>query len=254
MRVVLVTGLLGFSVCGVYGQPAPPAFDVASVKVSAPRGGEGRGMMGGETISPSPGGVTMRNVHLKSVVQWAYHVQSIQVLGPAWLDTDRYDIMAKAAGETSTERLRLMMQTLLAERFKLTFHRETREMPAYVLTVAKGGHKLKESQGDGDMEVKPSGRGMSASFSHVTMAQLSEFTSSPLQGVVVDQTGLKGRYDFSLDLSSYMSGDVRPMGIEDGINLLIQAAGEQLGIKIDQKKLPAEVLIVDHAEKAPVEN
>jgi uncharacterized protein (TIGR03435 family) len=103
------------------------------------------------------------------------------------------------------------------------------------------------------MEVKPNGR-MGVSFSRVTLAQLSELTSSPLQGVVVDQTGLKGRYDFSLDMSSYMTGDARPMGIDDRINMLIQAVNEQLGIRIDQKKVPSEVLIVDHAEKVPTEN
>lgn len=255
MRMAWGAGLLVFGVSAAFGQSAAPAaaFDVASVKVST--SGAGEGQRGRETITPSPGGVTMRSVHLKSVVQWAYHVQAIQVSGPGWLDNDRYDIVAKAAGEAPLDRLRAMMQALLADRFKLTLHRETKEMPAYVFTVAKGGHKLKESQGDGqmEMEVKPNNSRMGASFSRVTLAQLSDLVSSPLQGVVVDQTGLKGRYDFSLDLSSYMSAD-RPMGIDDAINMMIQVINEQLGIKIEQKKLPAEVLIVDHAEKVPVEN
>jgi uncharacterized protein (TIGR03435 family) len=253
MRFVLRASLLVWGVCAAFGQsPEPaPAFDVASVKVNA--AGVGEGQRGRETITPSPGGVTMTNVHLKSVVQWAYHVQGIQVTGPGWLDNDTYDIVARAAGQTPLDRLRVMMQTLLAERFKLALHRETKDMPAYVLTVAKGGHKLTESKGGGDMEVKPNGR-MGVSFSRVTLAQLSELTSSPLQGVVVDQTGLKGRYDFSLDMSSYMTGDARPMGIDDRINMLIQAVNEQLGIRIDQKKVPSEVLIVDHAEKVPTEN
>jgi uncharacterized protein (TIGR03435 family) len=198
----------------------------------------------------------MKNVHLKSVMQWAYHLQAIQISGPSWLDDNRYDIVAKAASETPTERQRAMMQTLLAERFKLTFHRETKEMPAYVVTVAKSGHKLKPSEGDGEMEVKPSGKSpMAAAFSHVTLPQLSEMASSPLQGVVIDQTGLKGGYDFTLDMSPFMGGgDFRPTGIEDVITMIIQAAKEQLGIVIEQKKTPVEVLIVDHAEKIPVEN
>lgn len=256
MRVVLGTSLLIFSACGAFSQPAeaPPAFDVASVKVNTAGTGEGKGR-GREMVTPSPAGVTMRNVRLKSVVQWAYHLQTIQVAGPGWLDDDRYDIVAKTAGQESVERQRVMMQTLLAQRFNLTFHRETKEMPAYVVTVAKGGHKLKASQGEGEMEVKPSGNGkMSAMFSHVTLAQLSEMMSSQLQGVVVDQTGLKGGYDFSLDLSGFMSGDFRPTGMDDVINIVIQAANEQLGIKIEQKKAPAELLTVDHAERVPVEN
>jgi uncharacterized protein (TIGR03435 family) len=256
MRAILGTSLLIFSAGGAFGQPVEaPAFEVASVKMHATGSGEGPGR-GQEIITPSPAGVTMKNVHLKSVLQWAYHLQAIQVSGPSWLDDNRYDIVAKAAGETPGERQRVMMQTLLAQRFKLTFHRETKEMPAYVFTVAKGGHKLKPSESEGEMEVKPSGKGkMAADFSRVTLAQLSEMASSPLQGVVVDQTGLKGSYDFTLDMSPFIGGgDFRPTGIEDVITMIIQAANEQLGIKIEQKKAPAELLIVDHAEKIPVEN
>jgi uncharacterized protein (TIGR03435 family) len=256
MRARLGSSLLIFSACGAFGQPAvSPAFEVASVKMNAAGSGEGAGR-GREVITPSPAGVTMKNVHLKSVVQWAYHLQAIQVSGPSWLDDNRYDIVAKAAGETPGERQRVMMQTLLAQRFKLTFHRETKEMPAYVFTVAKGGHKLKPSESEGEMEVKPSATGkMAAQFSRVTLAQLSEMASSPLQGVVVDQTGLKGSYDFTLDMAPFIGGgDFRPTGIEDVITMIIQAVNEQLGIKIEQKKVPAELLIVDHAEKVPVEN
>jgi uncharacterized protein (TIGR03435 family) len=256
MRAILGTSLLILSAGGAFCQPAEaPAFEVASVKMNGAGSGEGPGR-GREIVTPSPAGVTMKNVHLKSIVQWAYHMQAIQVLGPSWLDDNRYDIVAKTAGETPVERQRVMMQTLLAERFKLTFHRETKEMPAYVFTVAKSGHKLKQSESEGELEVKPSSSGkMAAAFTHVTLAQLSEMASSPLQGVVVDQTGLKGSYDFTLDMSPFMGGgDFRPTGIEDIITMIIQAANEQLGIKIEQKKVPAELLIVDHAEKVPVEN
>jgi uncharacterized protein (TIGR03435 family) len=188
------------------------------------------------------------------VIQWAYHLQAIQVTGPGWIDSDRFDINAKSAGPASTDQLRQMAQTLLTQRFKLTFHKDTKEMPAYVVTVAKGGHKLKQSEGEGDMDVKPSAAGnrMVANFTHVTLGQLSEMISSPLQAVVVDQTGLKGSWDFTLDMSSMMM--TQPTGIEDAIGMVIQAANEQLGIKIELKKLPAEVLIVDHAERVPVEN
>jgi uncharacterized protein (TIGR03435 family) len=261
MRVALGTTLSIFTACAAFGQPAAPApaFEVASVKASAGAGGGegmGPGRGGRETVTPSPAGVTMKNVHLKSVIQWAYHLQAIQVSGPGWLDDNRYDIVAKAAGEVPTGQQRLMMQTLLAQRFKLACHQETKEMPAYVLTVAKGGHKLKQSESEGDMELKPGASNrMSASFSRVTMAQLEDMVSSPLQGVVVDQTGLKGSYDFTLDMSPFLGGgDFKPTGIEDVITMITQAAKEQLGIVIEQKKVPAELLIVDHVEKSPVEN
>jgi uncharacterized protein (TIGR03435 family) len=256
MRVALGTIFSILSVGGSFGQsPATaPAFDVASVKASA--GGSGEGGRGREIVTPSPAGITMLNVHLKSVMGWAYHLQPIQISGPGWLDDNRYDIVAKAAVETPTERQRAMMQTLLAERFKLTSHRETKELPAYILTVAKSGLKLTPSQGEGEMELKPSGKNpMAAAFSHVTMAQLLERLSPALPGVVIDQTGLTGSYDFNLNLAQYLgAGDFHPTGIEDVITVMIQAAKEQLGILIEQKKVPVEVLIVDHVEKIPVEN
>jgi uncharacterized protein (TIGR03435 family) len=203
-------------------------------------------------ITPSPGGVTMTNTSLKAVVQWAYHLQSVQVVGPAWLDSNRYDIVAKAATATPPEELRRMTQTLLAQRFQLTFHHDTKVMPAYIVTVAKGGHKMKPSEGEGEMQVKPTGKGLTVAFTHVTLAQLAEFASSPLQGVIVDQTGLHGAWDFTLDPSSVMLN--QPADREDAINMIIQVLSEQLGIKIDEKKVPAEIFIVDHAEKIPVEN
>ena len=186
------------------------------------------------------------------MVQWAYHLQPIQVTGPGWIESNRYDIMAKASGPVSHDQLRQMMQTLLAQRFKLTYHTENKEMPAYVVTVAKGGHKMKQSEGEGEMDVKPTGRGLIVAFTHVTMEQLTDLTQSPLQGVVVDQTGLKGAWDFTLDASSFAM--TQPTGIEDAINMVIQAVNEQLGLKIEQKKVPAELLTVDHADKVPVEN
>lgn len=252
MRALLGPSLLILSVCPAFSQTAEgaPAFDVASVKLSPPGAGEKQIR---ESITPSPSGVTMRNIRLRSVVGWAYHFQPIQIVAPSWMDSERYDIVAKASGEVPRERLREMMQALLASRFKLTFHRDTKEMPAYVVTVAKSGLKIKESQAQGDMQIKPSGLA-AASFSHVTLGQVVEMASSELQAVVVDQTGLKGSYDFTLDMSGFMAGDFHPTGIEDVIAILIQAANDQLGIKIDQKKTLADRLIVDHAERVPVEN
>ncbi len=240
--------LAGANVLCGQAADAPVAFDVASVKMVG--AGEGKGR---ELITPSPSGVTLRNVHLRNAIGWAYHLQAIQVIGPGWLDSDTYDIAAKAATAVPQEQLRQMMQTLLAERFKLTAHRDSKEMPAYVLSIAKGGHKLKESESAGTMELKPNGNGR-ASFTKVTLTQLIEMTSPILQGVVVDETGLTGSYDFTLDLTSFMGGDFHPTGIEDVVGILIRAANEQLGIKIEQKKVQAPRLVIDHIEKLAVEN
>ena len=259
LRTIGSVSLFLFNACMAFGQTAaaPPAFEVASVKVNTAgtNGGMGRGGMGGhgfDTITPSPSGVSVIDVRLKSVIQWAYHVQPVQVSGPGWLDVDRYDIVAKAAGAVSEEQLRLMMQTLLADRFKLALHHESKEMQAYVVTVAKSGLKMKESTSEGDMDIQPSAPA-GAAFQRATVSKLAELLSGPLQSPVIDETGLTGRYDFKLDLSGFLDPST-PMGINDVIPILIQAAQQQLGIKVDQKKVVVEMLMVDHAEKIPVEN
>lgn len=256
MRVGFLVGLLSFCGGAAFSQAADgtPAFEVASVKVSeTPVGGGGRGGGGRQdVITPSPGGVSMSNVRLKSAIQWAYHLQTVQVSGPAWMETNRYDVMAKAAGPVSLDELRLMMQTLLAERFKLACHKETKEMPAYVVTVGKGGPKMTPSDGEGELQMRPAGNRLAVQFTHATIEQLAQMNMSPLLGIVVDQTGLKGQWNFTLDASSFALS--QPAGIDDAVAMFIQAVNEQLGLKIEQKKVPAEVLIVDHAEKVPVQN
>lgn len=258
LRTIGIVSLFLFNACLAFTQPAPapPAFDVASVKVdtAGTNQGMGRGAMGRgrEIITPSPSGISMINVPLRSVIQWAYHVQPVQVSGPGWLDVDRYDVVAKAAAAVPEDQLRQMMQTLLAERFKLALHRESKEMLAYVITVAKTGLKIKESTSEGDMDIQPSGRA-GANIQRATVPKLADLLSVPLQAPVIDQTGLAGRYDFTLDLSNFLD-PTTPVGINDVISIFIQGAQQQLGIKIDEKKVPVEMLMVDRAEKVPVEN
>ena len=259
LRTIGSVSLFLFNACMAFGQTAaaPPAFEVASVKVNTAgtNGGMGRGGMGGhgfDTITPSPSGVSVIDVRLKSVIQWAYHVQPVQVSGPGWLDVDRYDVVAKAAGAVPEDQLRQMMQTLLADRFKLTVHRESKEMRAFVASVAKTGLKMKESTSEGDMDMQPSGKA-GATIQRATISKLAELLSGPLQAPVVDETGLTGRYDFTIDLSNVLD-PTTPMGINDVIPIFIQVAQQQLGIKIDERKVPVEMLMVDHAEKLPVEN
>jgi uncharacterized protein (TIGR03435 family) len=253
LRAIGSVRLIFFNVGLAFSQPAaaPPAFEVASVKVNIAGTNAGMGR-GREIVTPSPAGITMINVRLKTVIQWAYHVQPVQVSGPGWLDVDRYDVVAKAAGATPEDQLRQMMQTLLADRFKLAFHRESKEMQAYIITVAKTGLKIKELTTEGDMAIQPSPPA-GATFQRATVSKLAELLSEPLQSPVIDETGLTGRYDFKLDVSNFLD-PTTPMGINDVIPIVIQAAQQQLGVKIDQKKIPVEMLMVDHAEKIPVEN
>ena len=113
----------------------PSAFEVASIHASA--GGK-------ETVDLGPSSVTVRNMRLTGIIRWAYNVLDVQVTGPDWLNSTRFDIAAKTAMPAKEPEMRLMMQTLLSDRFKLQLHRQTKEINSMVLTVAKGGHKLKE--------------------------------------------------------------------------------------------------------------
>jgi len=258
-------GLAALAAFAAFAQTAaPPSFEVASVKVDTVGTNEGPGR-GRPIVNTDPGSLSMKNVPLKAVIQWAYHVYPYQVSGPSWIDTDRFAIDAKTPGPASEDQRRQMLQTLLAERFKLAFHRETKELGAYVVTVGKNGPKFKESEGEGEMELKPNGRA-GITIRHATMAQLADMINSELGDspfmvrLVVDQTGLKGRYDFSIDMTNVM-GITSPVergapgsGPDEMLNLVLGAISDQLGLKFEAKKTAVEVLVIDHAEKVPVEN
>src|ERR1700676_1439192 len=128
-------------------------FDVPSIKPSK-LSGEGRNR---ESIVANPGTLIMHNVTLRSALQWAYRMKEYQVSGPAWIGDERYDISAKAAEPVGDEQLHAMLQNLLADRFKMALHREKRELPVYVLLVAKNGPKLAAGNPDGKSVLQPNG-------------------------------------------------------------------------------------------------
>src|SRR6185312_4345924 len=140
-------------------------FEVASVKPAAPPSANGRGMImfrapSGGPGTKDPGRINYPFISLKNLLMNAYDVKNYQITGPGWLDTERFDINATMPPETTKEQFRVMLQNLLAERFKVAIHRESKELPAYVLTVGKGGPKMKESDpvataADGDPSLPP---------------------------------------------------------------------------------------------------
>ncbi len=247
-RIVLAMAL---SVGAFRGQtPPPPAFDVASVKVSPP-GKRGGNPFLNQNIRATPGSLNMRQVTLKACIQWAYHVFEYQVTGPDWIDSDHYDIAAKAAGPATEPELRLMLQTLLADRFQLTFHRQTIEKQAYVLTVGKNGPKFHESTEDGESEFQPDQKTMTVSVHRVSVAQLIDPMSLIFQMPVVDKTGLKGRYDVSISVAKYIP---QSGAIADPVSIIQTALEEDLGLKLEARKMPLDYLVVDHADKVPSGN
>ena len=227
-----------------------PTFEVASVKPAAPsQTPAGRASTSGDRV-------TMINTTVSNVIGRAYGVKFYQIDGPPWILTERYDILAKAPDNTPKDQIPLMLQSLLAERFKLTIHRETRELPVFALVVAKGGPKFKLGDG-GAMSIKPDGTGGYA-YKNYSMATLADSLSlmTALGRPVLDRTGLAGGYSFNADLYNIPKG-LSPAEFKEATvnsDAIFSTLPEQLGLKLESQKAPIEFLVIDHAEKVPVEN
>jgi len=253
MATVRIGGVLVYLFCAtLLAQEAagPPTFEVAAIKPSPdPPGSSG--------IFESNGRINAKNVTLRRCVRGAYDVPEPQVLGgPKWVDEDRYYIEAKAAGPADDHDLMLMLQSLLADRFKLVLHREQRPIVGYRLAVSKGGLKAQTSPADRG-SVGHSSRGHIDAQGY-TMPQLALHLSELLSRPVLDTTGVAGKFDFKLwtpdDMQSRpLSGDQHSAGAQDSGPSIFTALQEQLGLKLESGKVPAEVLVIDSAEN-PSEN
>lgn len=229
-----------------------PAFDVASIR---PHVGEMR-----PDVQTSPGSLTIRNQTLLYLIQWAYDIPPFRINGPAWLRDARYDVVAKADGGGDDNQLRLMLRTLLANRFGVKTHPEQKEMQVYAITLAKGGPKFPESTDTGP-PVFDRGGPTTLTAHRVTMKDLAVQISDPLNRPVIDETGLKGRYEIRIDVSAYMQaaaggggGGGGGDGQIDVMGVLFNALQQQLGVKLESKKENVDLLVIDHAEKTPTEN
>jgi uncharacterized protein (TIGR03435 family) len=225
------------------------AFEVASIKPSNYQGGPLR-----VTASIGADGIDFSNVTPRLCIQRAYGVKPYQVTGPEWINTERYMIVAKGAGAAPEDTILLMLQTLLAERFKLVFHREAKEMAVYALVVSKNGPKLKEATDEGATQIAPDGREIR--FERASMGMLAGAIARNVDRPVVDATGLKGLYNFKLAWSD----DDRPKpnraaaGAADASDpgeapSIFTALQERLGLRLEPRKAPVDVLVIDHIEK-----
>ena len=182
-----------------------------------------------------------QNCTFRQLLTRAYDVKDYQVVGPDWITTNRYVVGAKAPAGTTKEQLPLMLQTLLAQRFKLALHRETRQLPMFALVVDKKGLKLKtvdEAQG---VEF-----GMRRIAGHVQLSGLAVLLTRLTEYPVIDETNTPGTFDVKLD---WIAED--KMSMPSAISEALQS---QAGLKLEAKKGPVEVLIIDHVEKVPTEN
>ncbi|HWC95347.1 MAG TPA: TIGR03435 family protein [Candidatus Sulfopaludibacter sp.] len=221
---------------------AQTGFEVASLKIVQ--------TTSRAFVDASPGRVTIEG-GLEYCLQWAYDLRPYQISGPEWLGSVRYHIAAKAPGPASVKELKLMLQSLLAERFQLKLHHESKDFMVYALVVAKTGSKLKESQTEGEGATTNAKRlGTGGTSVHTSMAELADLLNGSCPDPVVDLTGLKGRYDFALDISGYMGG-MRPGDLP---TVLDEALRKQLGLGLERRKVPLDVIVIDHAERTPLEN
>jgi len=281
MRCALFTLGLALSLALSAVAQHPPVFDAASVKASSASAPATAISPNGQVLGksswrgcrqPDPGMVTCGDAPLRALIVWAYAVRSYQVEGPAWIDRDGYDVVAKLPAGVPPAQAPAMMQALLAERFHLVVRKETRPYPGYAITVAKGGPHLTEVNAEevaafrnGAITTPPArtppGKSppiglISASRNaegitvrgKMTMAELASYISNHMQRPVVDLTQLDGVYDLRFTYQADESS------IPDPASTLVHAVEQALGLRIEEKKTPLEFIIVDSANRAPTEN
>ena len=233
-------------------------FDVASFTRIPPGTRHGT-----TTREVTPTSLTIRNATLGNSILWAFGYENFRVVGPDWRDfpTDAvYNIAAKTGKPASEAEIKQMFQNLLRARLSLAFHLETRNLPVYALVVDRGGPKFQKSATAGDPSMKSAGM-YSTRFERVSMAQFVLTMDPPWTSRhVVDQTGLPGIYDFTLNLAPYVIDPQTGKAILDARGAideevaLIQALPKELGLRLERKTAPAAVMVIDHVEKDPTAN
>jgi uncharacterized protein (TIGR03435 family) len=318
--IVWGASVLAWTVSTLFGQapsaapnPSKLEFEVASVKEAAPMTG-GRMRIG---MSVDEGRMTYENVALKDCIRTAYRLKDFQISGPDWMASTRFDIVAKLPEGATKEQVPEMLQALLADRFKLVVHHESKPHDSYALVVGKGGAKLTPSAPDdpasgpaGDTTVKfggPGGGGgggraegqrmvfssggvgggggmavagggmgagstMKMQLRKLTLTGFAEILGRFLGSPVVDLTEIQGTYDFALEMSleditrgsglmimkgAAAGGDAgNPAGNSEAADPggAIFRTVQNYGLKLDKRKAPMDLLVIDHLEKVPTEN
>ena len=256
---VLLAALAGYAQSPAQ-DPGALRFEVASIKPSAPGG---RGGM----ARPDPGGLRYRgtNLPLKVYIAACYRLRNDQVAGaPGWADTQSFDIVANAPQPASVEQMYLMMRNLLKERCHLQFHLENREMPVYVLGVDAGGAKMTrhDAASGGDPWIEQASEAPFHAKWTATSASMDIFAgrlARVLDRPVLNETGLQGDFDFTLRYTVELPPNISPNALVNGEPIdtsgpnVFQAVRQQLGLRLDARKGPAPILVIEHLEK-PSEN
>lgn len=234
------TALLGTSLCVLYGQ----TFDVASVKRHADTD------VSGTMMQELPGTLNYRRVNLIAVIRRAFDVETSQIKRPEWLDTEFFDFEAKLPQDTKVADLRIMLQNLLAERFHLKVHHDQKEMSAFQLVVAKSGFKMQKSPEGSRLGYGPRRDNTGNHLrGRITMEILANNLSGIMGRPVRDASGIEGLYDIELNYAVDVQTK-EPATYPD----ITVALEEQLGLRLQSEKAMFDVIVVDSADKVPVEN
>jgi uncharacterized protein (TIGR03435 family) len=292
IRKALALGVLVLTAAPVLAQdPAPATFEVASVKM-APLGDTRRSEMKGGPGTKDPGRITITRYTLGFILRNLYGLQKHQIAGPPFLETECYDIAAVIPPGTTKGGALLMMKNLLAERFRMRLHLETKELPIYALRIGKHGHTIKSSEQSVDADASDTsflngfspqnalaamgGRGsdgfpimdpkrftgliqtFTGDKAKITairqpIQKLADTLSYRLDRPVVNQTGLTGLYDFILYWTPEKLGATSNADADLGVSIYA-AIGQQLGLTLVATKDQVPVLVIDSAERAPIEN
>jgi uncharacterized protein (TIGR03435 family) len=258
-------GLL-LAACAAVAQTGggPPSFEVASVKPSAPITSKEGKERAGVTVSGAR--VEINFTSLAELVRIAYRVKSYQVVGPDRTVSEHFDVLAKMPEGASRDQVPEMLQTLLAERFKLTLHRESREHAVYALLVGKNGLKLPEAEPGPDPPAAGGDKtnGIFRMNRKMTLAAFADLLGRFADRPVVDMTQRKEIYQFTLEIpvEDLIKAKVAAEGAmrsgsdsaSDPADSPMFGAVQKFGLKLESRKVPMEVVVIDHAEKLPTEN
>jgi uncharacterized protein (TIGR03435 family) len=238
--------LLAAAVSSVAIAQARPEFEVATIKPNQAEGGP-------SSVRATQNEVILENTSLRKCIATAYGIgedRDYALVTPDWMRFAKFDVIAKFAPGTPRDQLMLMLQNLLADRFKVKLHRESRQLPVYALVVVPSGSKLHESAPGtpgqismGGTHITGRGTPMQSLADHLSNAALQ------LDRPVIDQTGLRGNYDFTLEWTA--DSVQTPDAVAPSLFTAVQ---EQLGLKLEARKAPVEIIVVDSAEKSPTEN
>lgn len=239
-----------FAVFALFAVSPTQGFDVRSIKPANPG-------TPGMSVQTSPGRFLARGATVAFLIQYAYGVQPFEVFGgPDWIGSERYEIEGRFDGDDTAARTTALVREMLADRFKFRFHHETRQLQVYTLSVAKNGPKLNlpTAGKEGARSLMRSASGQ-LNASNQSIAGLSTFLTRLLGRRVLDRTELTGSYDFTLQWTpdENQSPPLRPDGPVANPNgpSIFTALQEQLGLRLESGRAPADVLIIDGIEIPP---